>query len=449
VIAVIPARYSSTRLEGKLLLPLDGKPLILHTLEQAKKAHNVSRVIVATDDERILKVVKTSGNEAVLTSRAHQSGSDRIAEVAESLPENSIIVNVQGDEPLISPSTIEKAVEALLVESGKWRVESKDEEKTLNSQLSALNSFEMATTCEPILDARDVLSADVVKVVTDEQGFALYFSRSPVPFPREAVKKYGTLENALQREPSLLTLFRKHTGLYVYRREFLLKFTKLPQTSLEKSEMLEQLRALENGARIKVVEVAENSIGVDTKEDFERAGEIIERRKITYREAKFEDIPQIARVHVESWQKSFKGITPQEHLDKMSVENRLKAFEEAFSQEPFYKMFVAVAPENKIVGFADFGAAQIDESFGAQLFAIYFLPEFQRKGIGENLFRLCQKEMAAHGFESMCLDTLEISPYRKFYEKMGGQVVGESKHSLAGIEFKTLIYGWRDLKEDL
>jgi 3-deoxy-manno-octulosonate cytidylyltransferase (CMP-KDO synthetase) len=286
VIAVIPARFRSIRLEGKLLLPLDGKPLILHTLEQAKKARNVSRVIVATDDERILKVVEESGNEAVLTKENHESGSDRIAEVAENLPENSIIVNVQGDEPLISPRTIEKAVETMLVESGElrveseeWRVESESEEKTLHSPLSTLHSFEMATTCERIHDAKDVLSSDVVKVVTDENGFALYFSRSPVPFARDAVKKYGTLENALRNEPNLLALYRKHTGLYVYRREFLLKFTKLAQTNLEKIEMLEQLRALENGARIKVVEVEESSIGVDTKEDFERVRRLMENGK--------------------------------------------------------------------------------------------------------------------------------------------------------------------------
>ncbi len=450
VIAVIPARFRSSRLEGKLLLPLDGKPLILHTLEQAKKARNVSRVIVATDDERIFKVVEESGNEAVFTKENHESGSDRIAEVAENLPENSIIVNVQGDEPMISPRTIEKAVETMLqksqVPSSKSQVE---KNLTWGLGLETFDSFEMATTCEPIDDAKDVLSADVVKVVTDENGFALYFSRSPVPFPRDAVKKYGTLENALRNEPNLLALYRKHTGLYVYRREFLLKFTKLAPTNLEKIEMLEQLRALENGARIKVVEVAESSIGVDTKEDFERVAQLIESRKITYREAKGEDIPQIARVHVESWQKSFKGITPQEHLDKMSVEKRVKAFEQAFAQDSFYKMFVAVAPENKIVGFADFGASHINDSFDAQLYAIYFLPEFQRKGIGGNLFRLCQKEMIARGFKSMCLDTLEISPYRRFYEKMGGRVVGEDTHDLAGIEFKTLIYGWRDLRENL
>ena len=255
IIAIIPARLVSTRLVNKLLLELNGKPLILHTLARAKEAGNISRVIVATDSLEILKVVEANGNEAVLTSETHQSGSDRIAEVAENLPENSIIVNVQGDEPLIPPSTIESAVEALLND----------------------DAIQMATTCEPIDNIKDVLSSDVVKVVTDENDFALLFSRSPIPFPRDAVKKYGTLENALENEPNLISLFRKHTGLYVYRRKFLLQYTKLKQTNLEKTEMLEQLRALENGAKIKVVEVSESSIGVDTLEDLERVRRIIER----------------------------------------------------------------------------------------------------------------------------------------------------------------------------
>jgi len=254
VIAVIPARLASTRLPNKLLLPAAGKPLILWTVEQAKKARNVSRVIVAADSIEILRVVEESGNEAVLTSETHQSGSDRIAEVAAGLPENSIIVNVQGDEPLIHPSTIEKAVAAILEN----------------------DSIQMATTCEPILDAKDVLSSDVVKVVVDENNFAIYFSRSPIPFPREAVKKFGSLENALREEKDLITQFRKHTGLYVYRREFLLNYTKLKRTNLEKAELLEQLRAMENGAKIKVVEVADSSVGVDTPEDFERVRRIIE-----------------------------------------------------------------------------------------------------------------------------------------------------------------------------
>lgn len=256
VIAIIPARYASTRLEGKLLLPINGKPLILHTLGQAEKAKSINRVIVATDSEEILQIVHAHGYEAVLTSEKHQSGSDRIAEVAETLPENSIIVNVQGDEPMIPPTTIEKAVEVLL----------NDE------------SVVMSTTCEKIEDFRDVLSPDVVKVVTDENGFALYFSRLPIPFPRDAVKKYGSLENALQNELALTANYRKHTGLYVYRCEFLLKYTKMAQSHLEKTEMLEQIRVLENGCKIKVVEVEESSIGVDTKEDFERVRELIENR---------------------------------------------------------------------------------------------------------------------------------------------------------------------------
>jgi 3-deoxy-manno-octulosonate cytidylyltransferase (CMP-KDO synthetase) len=256
VIAIIPARLFSTRLPSKLLLTIADKPLILHTLEQAKKAKNIDRVIVATDSKEILRIVEERGNEAVLTSDKHQSGSDRIAEVAESLPEHSIIVNVQGDEPLIPQSTIEKAVEAIL------------EDETID----------IATTCEPIKDIKDVLSPDVVKVVTDKNNFALYFSRSPIPFPREAVRKYGSLQNALRGEKDLVSLYWKHTGLYVYRREYLLKYTKEAQTNLEKTEMLEQLRVLENGAKIKVVEVTESSIGVDTQEDFELVKEILGNR---------------------------------------------------------------------------------------------------------------------------------------------------------------------------
>jgi 3-deoxy-manno-octulosonate cytidylyltransferase (CMP-KDO synthetase) len=256
IIALIPARFSSTRLPGKLLLPLAGKPLILRTLEQAKKARNISRVIVAADDELIVKAVRESGGEAVLTSAAHNSGSDRIAEVAADLPENSIIVNVQGDEPTISPRAIEAAVEAMLQNA----------------------EADIVTTCEKIKNALDVLNPNLVKVITDKRGFALYFSRSPIPFPREAANKHGSLENALRNEPNLLGLFRKHTGLYVYRREFLLKFTATAQMHLEKAELLEQLRALESGARILVVETAESSIGVDTAEDFERVRQILETR---------------------------------------------------------------------------------------------------------------------------------------------------------------------------
>ena len=429
ITAIIPARLISTRLANKLLLDLNGKPLVLHTLEQAKKAKNISRVIVATDSPTILKIIEASGGEAIMTSENHQSGSDRIAEVAETLPENSIIVNVQGDEPLISPATIEKAVEAILEN----------------------NKIQMTTTCEKISDAKDVLSPDVVKVVADENGFALYFSRAPIPFPRDAVKKYGGLENALLNEPDLIKLFRKHTGLYVYRREFLLKYTKLKQTHLEKTEMLEQLRALENGAKIKVVEVSESSIGIDTQADFERVEEIIKRRKkqsanFTYRKANIKDIPRIANVHVESWRKSFTGIVPQEFLNKMSDEKRAEAFRKGFAEDS-YKMFVAEDSENGIIGFADFGKSR-DEKFSgaAELYAIYFLPEFQRQGIGGKLFKLCLKEIAENNFNSMYLIALKVSPYKSFYEKMGGRVVGKGTHKLAEVEFETIFYGWKDLQ---
>ena len=238
-----------------MLLPIAGKPLILHTLDRAKSAKTVDRVIVATDDERIRDVVCEAGGEAVMTASYHRSGSDRIAEVAENLPEGSIIVNVQGDEPVIDPATIDRAVEALL-EDGK---------------------ADMSTTWEPIETLWELLDGNNVKVVVGDNRYALYFSRSPVPWPREAALRHGGDPNAaIEEEPDLRKNYKKHTGLYVYRREYLLKFTKLPQTWLERYEMLEQLRALENGARIKVVKAVGNSIGVDTQEDLDRVREMIE-----------------------------------------------------------------------------------------------------------------------------------------------------------------------------
>lgn len=255
VIAIIPARYASTRLPGKLLLEIAGKPLILHTLERAAAARSVSRVIVATDDARIFDVVTAAGGEAVLTSSEHQSGSDRLAEVAEGLPQRSIIVNVQGDEPMISPDTIDAVVQALIDDVGA----------------------DIATTCGPIESLWDLLNGNNVKVVVGDNGYALYFSRSPMPWPREASLRYGGDPNqAIEEEPALLANFRKHLGLYVYRREYLLKFTKLPQTRLEQFEMLEQLRALENGAKIRVVDVDDTSVGVDTAEDLERVRSLVE-----------------------------------------------------------------------------------------------------------------------------------------------------------------------------
>jgi 3-deoxy-manno-octulosonate cytidylyltransferase (CMP-KDO synthetase) len=429
VYAIIPARYRSTRLAGKLLLEIAGKPLILHTLEQTRQAKNIDRVMVATDDERILAVVREHGGEAILTSAEHQSGSDRIAEVAENLPEGSIIVNVQGDEPTIPPRTIELAVEAILND----------------------DAANIATVCEKIEDIRDVLSPDVVKIVTDRDGYALYFSRSPVPFPREAVKKYGGLENALRAEPELLALFRKHTGLYVYRREDLLKFTALEQSALEKTEMLEQLRALENGARIKVVEASESSIGVDTEEDFERVRAIIESPKrsadFIYRRAGVEDVPLVARVHVLSWQKSFEGVAPQAFLDSMDVEQRAKAFSERFGDED-YRMFVAEAADGSIAGFVDFGKARHDmPGYDTELFAIYLLPELKGRGVGAELFKHGVRDLLARGFTAMYLQALKVSPYKSFYEKMGGKIIGESIYKLGDEDYETVFYGWEDLSE--
>ena len=194
------------------------------------------------------------GLHAVMTSPEHASGSDRIAEVAADLPDGSLIVNVQGDEPLISPDTIDRAVQVMF-----------DDEHC-----------DIATTSEPIWNAADVLSPDVVKVVTNNDGYAIYFSRSPIPYMRDAAKRAGGLEAALEEFPGLLVNFRKHTGLYVYRREYLLKYCTMPQSRLEKEEMLEQLRALESGARIRVVEVAEHSIGVDVAADLERVRGLVE-----------------------------------------------------------------------------------------------------------------------------------------------------------------------------
>lgn len=252
-VAIIPARYASTRLPGKPLLNLAGRPMILHVVERALVARNVARALVATDDERIAEAVRAAGFEAVMTRADHASGSDRLAEVAATLDDADVIVNVQGDEPLISPQTIERAVDELI----------NDDEA------------QMVTTCERIERAADVLSADVVKVLMDAGGRALYFSRQAIPYPRDAVRRFGTLEAALAREPRLLERFRKHTGLYAYRRAFLLEYAGWPRSPLEITEELEQLRALERGVTIRVFETAEPSIGVDTIEDLERVRAIL------------------------------------------------------------------------------------------------------------------------------------------------------------------------------
>lgn len=257
IVAIIPARYASTRLPGKPLIDIAGTPMILAVVKRARAVPSIARVIVATDDERVLNTVQAAGEEAVMTSSDHRTGTDRLAEVAARL-DAEIIVNVQGDEPLIEPSTIEAALAPLRTDS----------------------SIVMSTTCEPIGSAEALLDPNVVKVVVDREGFAVYFSRHPIPFPRAAVIEYGSLENALRARPQLLQLYSKHTGLYAYRREFLLTFTGLPSTPLEETEALEQLRALEHGYKIKVAPVTHRSIGVDTPEDLERIRQALAEGKI-------------------------------------------------------------------------------------------------------------------------------------------------------------------------
>lgn len=250
-VAIIPARFASTRLPGKALIDIAGKPMVCWVAERAKGARNVDRVIVATDSQEIVDAVTSRGFEAMLTDANHASGTDRVAEVAAKMPDAEIIVNVQGDEPLISPETIEKAVD------------------TMAAEIAKPYGAGIVTTWEPIESLDELLNFDLVKIAIDDEENAIYFSRSPMPFPRDAANTYGGPHEALNAEPELFKNFRKHTGLYVYRRDVLLEFTRWPQSRLEKIERLEQLRALAHGVKIKVVEACSISIGVDTAEDLE------------------------------------------------------------------------------------------------------------------------------------------------------------------------------------
>jgi 3-deoxy-manno-octulosonate cytidylyltransferase (CMP-KDO synthetase) len=236
-------------------LEIAGKPMIIWVAERAMAATSVSRVLVATDDERVFNAVDGFGYEAVMTSSNHASGTDRLAEVAATIPNAEIIVNVQGDEPLIAPDTIDRTVEALISD----------------------DDCAISTTWEPFTNSADVVNPDVVKVVFDASHRAIYFSRAPIPYPREAVRNHGSIEAALEADATLINQFCKHTGLYVYRREALLQFASWPSTELERTESLEQLRALDHGLKIKVVQSKQSSIGVDTPEDLERVRTVIER----------------------------------------------------------------------------------------------------------------------------------------------------------------------------
>ena len=240
-ICVIPARYSSTRLPGKPLKDICGKPMICRVWERASKAQSVAEVIVATDDERILQAVEKNSGRAVMTRADHKTGTDRLAEVAEKFPDADVIVNVQGDEPLIEPELIDELV-----------AEFADDE------------LQMATVATELTDVDEMQNPNNVKVVVDKNSNALYFSRSLIPYPRNAGKSQ---------------VF-KHIGIYAYRRNFLLAYAKMEPTPLEQSESLEQLRALENGYKIRVIKSDCRFVGVDTEDDLKLVNEIYRREVV-------------------------------------------------------------------------------------------------------------------------------------------------------------------------
>ena len=239
VLCVIPARYASTRLPGKPLSMIAGKPMIQHVYERACQAQLPNEVVVATDNELVEKAVLDFGGKAVMTSPDHPSGTDRLAEVALMYPDVDVIVNVQGDEPMIPPEVIDRLAEAF------------NGDADLNM-----------ATMKVVMDEEDYENPAAVKVVTDQQGYALYFSRSLMPYPRN--------------KPEGFKVF-KHVGIYAYRRNFLLKYAALAPTPLEKAESLEQLRALENGYKIKVLESDFQGIGVDTPEDLAAVNALFEK----------------------------------------------------------------------------------------------------------------------------------------------------------------------------
>ncbi len=240
VIGVIPARFASTRLMGKPLADIGGKPMIQHTYESASKSNLISKVIIAVDDKKVLKVAEGFGAEVIMTPKSMATGSDRIAFAAKYYKDAEIIVNIQGDEPFISGTMIDQAIEPLVFDP----------------------KVNVSTLAKKIEDLKELKSPSVTKVVFDYNNYALYFSRSPIPYVREAKTN---IERITKGD------IYKHIGLYVYRKEALERFSKLEPTDLEKIEKLEQLRMLENGFKIKIVVTEFESIAVDTQEDLERA----------------------------------------------------------------------------------------------------------------------------------------------------------------------------------
>ena len=246
VVAIIPARYGSTRLPGKPLAVIGDKPMIQHVYDSTSKAAGLDRVLVATDDQRVAEAVRGFGGEVVMTSKHHTSGTDRLAEVVRRL-KTDWVVNVQGDLPFLQPETITRAV----------------------APLRRNSVIPMGTVRTPICDEEEWRNPNIVKVVTDAKGFALYFSRAAIPFARNPWSQaHATIAT---RKSNGKIWGHRHLGLYVYRRDFLLKFARLRPTLLEQTESLEQLRALAYGHRIFVADVDDPSIEVDTPEDLAKA----------------------------------------------------------------------------------------------------------------------------------------------------------------------------------
>ncbi|HPX55236.1 MAG TPA: 3-deoxy-manno-octulosonate cytidylyltransferase [Syntrophales bacterium] len=240
VVCVIPSRYESSRFPGKPLADLCGKPMIQHVYERVLRAKTVTEAAVATDDRRIFDAVEKFGGRAIMTAGRHRSGTDRIAEAATvlNLDENDIVVNIQGDQPIFEPAQVDEVVAPLLADA----------------------SIPMSTLIYRIVREEEITHPNAVKTVFDKDHFALYFSRSTIPYDRDGVYEVN---------------YYKHHGIYAYRRHFLDTFSRLPQGILEKLEALEQLRALEHGYRIKVVETAHDSVEVDTPAELTRVKEII------------------------------------------------------------------------------------------------------------------------------------------------------------------------------
>lgn len=240
IVVVIPARYGSQRLPGKPLVLLAGQPMIKRVYERAKRAKRPGRVIVATDDERIVQAVHSFGGEARMTRSDHRTGTERIAEVAAHV-EGDVFINVQGDEPLLDPDAVDAAVDALFEEP----------------------PASIATVATPIKTPADIMDPNVVKTVLDFDNNGLYFSRAPIPWVRDTGSKVQARH-------------LKHLGLYVFQRDALLEYPTLPQGNLERLEQLEQLRWLENGWKIRVAEVAHDAISVDVPEDVARVEKLLQ-----------------------------------------------------------------------------------------------------------------------------------------------------------------------------